>query len=689
MTDTHAQLKPVYFREPSVNLGIGAMQGNPPHLVGKAFLDRFGIRPDSADAYAFTCIEFEKAAGRFGKLGGFAHLKTLVDRLRSDVGPGRSLLLDGGDLWQGTGLANTMQGADMVDAANLLGIEAMTGHWEFTYGEKALRNNLERFKGEFLAQNVFLTEEAAFNDAKAFDPASGRVFKPSVIKEIGGHRIAVIGQAFPYVPIAHPKRFTPDWKFGIRDEELQKLVDAHRSNDKVDAVVLLSHNGMDVDLKLASRVTGIDVILGGHTHDAVPQPIAVTNAGGVTLVTNAGSNGKFLAVLDLDLAKGKVANVRYRLLPVFSELLKPDPAMQTLIDKIREPHAAALGEKVGAADRLLYRRGNFTGTMDQLICDALRGELNAEIALSPGFRWGTTALAGQPLTMEDVLAQTAITYPETYVQTMTGSQIKDVLEDVCDNLFNADPYYQQGGDMVRVGGLSYTCTPAESVGKRISELKLDNGHALEAGKSYKVAGWASVNEQTGAPVWDVRRQPSEVRQAAQPVSAGRHAERRRRQSGHRGTGMTGFSTILRVMAATLLIATAASAHAPSRRRCRTSRLPSTRSCCSSPTMIRASRASCISVANNLMKFYDPDKVAIEIVAFGPGIDLLRPENPNRKLVESLVAQGARVDICLNTVDTLERETGKRPEFIAAATPVQVGVAQILFLTENGYTLVRP
>jgi sulfur-oxidizing protein SoxB len=503
MTDTHAQLKPVFFREPSVNIGIGAMQGNPPHLVGRAFLDRFGIRPDSADAYAFTCIEFEKNAGRFGKLGGFAHLKTLIDKLRSEVGSGRSLLLDGGDLWQGTGLSHAMRGADMVDAANLLGIEAMTGHWEFTYGEQALRGNLERFKGEFLAQNVFLTEEAAFNDAKAFDPASGRVFKPSVIKQIGGHRVAVIGQAFPYVPIAHPKRFTPDWKFGIRDEELQKLVDRHRDNDKVDAVILLSHNGMDVDLKLAGRVTGIDVILGGHTHDAVPQPITVTNAGGVTLVTNAGSNGKYLAVLDLDIAKGKLANVRYRLLPVFSELLKPDPAMQALIDKAREPHAAAWGDKIAAADRLLYRRGNFSGTMDQLICDALRGELNAEIALSPGFRWGTTALAGQPLTMEDVLAQTAITYPETYVATMTGAQIKDVLEDVCDNLFNPDPYYQQGGDMVRVGGLSYACAPSETVGRRISELKLDSGHPLEASKSYRVAGWASVNEQKGTPVWDV------------------------------------------------------------------------------------------------------------------------------------------------------------------------------------------
>jgi sulfur-oxidizing protein SoxB len=502
MTDTHAQLLPVYFREPSVNLGIGAMQGRPPHLVGRAFLDRFGIRPDSADAYAFTCLDFEKSAVRFGRLGGFAHLKTLVDHLRSDAGAGRSLLLDGGDLWQGTGQANAMQGADMVEAANLLGIEAMTGHWEFTYGEAALRANLARFKGEFLAQNVFLTEEAAFNDAKAFDAASGRVFKPATIKEIGSHRIAVIGQAFPYVPIAHPKRFTPDWTFGIRDDELQKLVTTLRGNDKVDAVVLLSHNGMDVDLKLASRVSGIDVILGGHTHDAIPQPIAVSNAGGTTLVTNAGSNGKFLGVLDLDIAKGKVSDIRYRLLPVFSELLKPDTAMAALIDRLREPQSAHYAEKIATSDRLLYRRGNFSGTMDQLICDALRGEFDAEIALSPGFRWGTSVLPGS-LTMEDVLAETAITYPETYLQNMSGGQIKDILEDVCDNLFNPDPYYQQGGDMVRVGGFTYSCTPAESAGRRISELKLDNGRAIEAGKSYKVAGWASVNELKGTSMSDV------------------------------------------------------------------------------------------------------------------------------------------------------------------------------------------
>jgi S-sulfosulfanyl-L-cysteine sulfohydrolase len=503
VTDTHAQLLPVYFREPSVNLGIGAMTGKPPHLVGRAFLDRFGVRPDSADAYAFTFLDFEKSAARFGKLGGFAYLKSLVDRLRNDAGPGRSLLLDGGDLWQGTGLANTMQGADMVEAANLLGVEAMTGHWEFTYGEKALRSNLERFKGEFLAQNVFLTEEAAFNDAKAYDPASGRVFKPAMIREIGDRRVAVIGQAFPYVPIAHPKRFTPDWTFGIRDDELQKLVNTLRDTDKVDAIILLSHNGMDVDLKLASRVSGIDVILGGHTHDAIPQPIAISNPGGTTLVTNAGSNGKFLGVLDLDIAKGKVGDVRYRLLPVYSELLKPDAAMQALIEKLRASFATAYAEKLATADRLLYRRGNFGGSVDRLLCEALRAEFDAEIALSPGFRWGTSVLPGQPVTMEDVLTETAITYPETYLQSMTGSAIKDVLEDVCDNLFNADPYYQQGGDMVRVGGVTYTCTPAEPVGRRISELKLDSGRALEANKGYKVAGWASVNEQSGKPAWDV------------------------------------------------------------------------------------------------------------------------------------------------------------------------------------------
>ena len=503
MTDTHAQLLPVLFREPSVNIGVGTMAGQPPHLVGRAFLDHFRIRTDSADAYAFTCFDFEKSAPRFGRLGGFAHLKTLIDRLRGDVGDGNAMLLDGGDLWQGSGLANAMRGADMVEAANLLGIEAMTGHWEFTYGEETLRANLAKFKGAFSAQNVFLTEEAAFNDAPAFDAGSGRVFKPYIIKEMGGHRVAVIGQAFPYVPIAHPRRFTPNWTFGIRDDELQKLVRTLRDNERIDAVILLSHNGMDVDLRLAGKVSGIDVILGGHTHDAIPRPIPVTNAGGTTLVTNAGSNGKFLGVLDLDLARGRIRDLRYRLLPVYSELLKPDAGMLDLIDRLRAPHAAGYGTTVAVAPQLLYRRGNFNGTMDTLLCAALRRELDAEIALSPGFRWGTSVLRGQPMTMEDVLSETATTYSEVYAQSMTGEQIKAVLEDVCDNLFNADPYYQQGGDMVRVGGLAYTCAPAASMGKRISGLTLADGRALEAGKSYKVAGWASVNQQAGEPAWDL------------------------------------------------------------------------------------------------------------------------------------------------------------------------------------------
>jgi sulfur-oxidizing protein SoxB len=521
MTDTHAQLNPVHFREPSVNLGIGSMQGRPPHLVGKAFLDHFGIKPGTRQAHAFTCLDFAKQAREYGRLGGFAHLKTLIDRLRAEAGSGRSLLVDGGDLVQGSGVADATGGAALIEAANLLGIEALTGHWEFTYGEDRLLELIKSFKGEFLAQNVFLTEEAAFNDKPALDSASGRVFKPATVKEVGGYRIGVIGQAMPYVPIAHPKRFTPDWTFGIRDAEMQKLVDGLRQKEKADAVILLSHNGMDVDLKLASRVTGIDVILGGHTHDAVPQPVSVANAGGKTLVTNAGSSGKFLAVVDLELGKGAVKDVRYRLLPVYADLLKADPDMQALIDRAGKPHAAAYSEKLAVSDALLYRRGNFNGTMDQLICDALRHELDAELALSPGFRWGNTMLPGEAITMEDVLSETAITYPQVYVTEMTGAQIKAVMEDICDNLFNPDPYFQQGGDMVRIGGMDYSCAPGETVGKRISDLTLDNGKPLEPDKSYKVAGWASVNPQTGKPVTEVFANYLRAQKTAQPKKLNR------------------------------------------------------------------------------------------------------------------------------------------------------------------------
>ena len=503
-TDTHAQLRPVYFREPSANIGIGVAEGRPPHLVGEAFLKHFGIAAGGRRAYAFTCLDFEEAAHRYGALGGFARIKTLVDRLRGEAGPGNSLYLDGGDLWQGSGLANLMQGADMVEFGNMLDIDIMTAHWELTYGEAQVRKNLAAFKGEFIAQNIYLTDEAAFDGAPSFDKATGRVFRPYLVKEVGGHRIAIIGQAFPYQPIAHPQRFVSDWTFGIREPELQKLVDDIRALEKPDAVLLLSHNGMDVDLKLASRVRGIDVVLGGHTHDAVPAPSTIANPGGKTLVTNAGSNGKFLGVLDLDLGKGRVNGMRYTLLPVFSNLLKPDAVVAARIDALEAPHAATFSEKLAEASGLLYRRGNFNGTMDQLICDALRHQLDAQIALSPGFRWGPSLLPRQAVTMRDLLAETAITYPDVYVQEMTGADLKTVMEDVCDNLFNPDPYLQQGGDMVRVGGMDYACTPTARMGSRISEMTLDDGAKVEAGKRYRVAGWASVSlPQNGKPVWEV------------------------------------------------------------------------------------------------------------------------------------------------------------------------------------------
>jgi sulfur-oxidizing protein SoxB len=504
MTDTHGQVLPLHFREPSVNIGIGGAAGRPPHLVGKAFLDHFGIAPGTAEAHAFTYLDFEEAAHRYGPMGGYAHLASLIARLRAEAGPANTLLLDGGDSWQGSWTAHSTQGAGMVELANLLAVDAMTSHFEMTYGEERLRRNLATFHGAFVAQNVFLTDEAAFSGAAAADPDSGRVFAPYVMREAGGSRIAIIGQCFPYQPVAHPRRFVADWTFGIREAELQKVVDTVRGKERADTVLLLSHNGMDVDLKLASRVTGIDVILGGHTHDALLEPTVVSNAGGKTIVTNGGSNGKFIAVLDLTLSPGRVADIRYKLLPVFSNLLPADPAVAAQVAALRAPDAVMLDEKLASAEELLYRRGNVAGTMDQVICDALRQELDAQISLSPGFRWGPSKLSGDAITMEYVYAHTAITYPDVYVQDMTGAQIKTVMEDVCDNLFNPDPYVQQGGDMVRMGGLDYTCTPAASAGQRISDMTLHDGTKIEASKTYRVAGWASVNlPQDGRPVWDV------------------------------------------------------------------------------------------------------------------------------------------------------------------------------------------
>ena len=504
ITDCHAQLNPIYFREPNVNLGLYDAKGRPPHVVGASLLAEFGIKAGSPEAHAFTYLGFQEAARRFGKVGGFAHLKTLVDRLRGEYGREQTLLMDGGDTWQGSATSLWTRGQDMVDACNLLGVDVMTGHWEFTYLEDEIRANLERFQGEFVAQNVKVSEDALFEGAEAFDEDSGHAFKPYTIREMKGFRVAVIGQSFPYTPIANPARFIPNWTFGIRDGEMQELVNQVRADHQPHAVIVLSHNGMDVDIKMAEVVSGIDVIFGGHTHDAVPAPVAVNNVGGTTLVTNAGSNGKFLGVMDLELSEQGVKGYRYRLLPVFANLLDADSGMTQLITEIRAPYATQLNEELAVADELLYRRGNFNGTFDQVICDALRLQLNAQISLSPGFRWGTTVLPGDAITFDNVMDQTAITYPETYVRPMTGAEIKLILEDVCDNLFNADPFYQQGGDMVRVGGLDYVVNPMAEIGSRISEMRLDDGSVVEAGKSYLVAGWATVGSQSIGPhIYDV------------------------------------------------------------------------------------------------------------------------------------------------------------------------------------------
>jgi len=507
ITDTHAQLNPIHFREPNVNLGVGTALGKAPHVVGEAFLKHFGIEPGGIEAHAFTCLGFEEAARQFGKVGGFAHLKTLVDHIRAERGDGNGLLLDGGDTWQGSGTAYWTRGKDMVGACNLLGVDVMTGHWEFTYRDEKVIENIGTFRGDFVAQNVAVRDEALFDyrfsEFAGFDEDAGLAFQPYTIKVVGGVRVAVIGQAFPYTPIANPRRFIPDWTFGIQDEHMQQMVNQVREQEKPDVLVVLSHNGMDVDLKLASRVTGIDVIFGGHTHDGIPAPSIVANPGGKTLVTNAGSNGKFLGAMDLDVKDGKLRDFRYRLLPVFSNLLAPDAEMTKYIEEVRTPYRDRLEEKLATTEEVLYRRGNFNGTFDQLICDALRKVKDAQIGLSPGFRWGTSVLPSQTITMDHVMDQTCITYPETYRREMKGSELKAILEDVCDNLFNPDPYMQQGGDMIRVGGLDYECDPTASIGKRIGDMALDDGIRIEADKSYVVAGWATVGSQApGEPVWE-------------------------------------------------------------------------------------------------------------------------------------------------------------------------------------------
>ncbi|MBI1397514.1 MAG: thiosulfohydrolase SoxB [Betaproteobacteria bacterium] len=491
ITDVHAQLDPVFYREPGINIGVGSAAGRPPHLVGEALLRHFGIDAGTRNAHAFTCLDYVSAARRYGRMGGFAHLATLVGRLRA--GRPDALLLDGGDSWQGSATALWSRGEDMVEASLELGVDVMTGHWEFTYGADRVRELIDgpmKDRIAFVAQNVRTRD---FGD---------EVFPAYVRRECNGIPVAVIGQAFPYTPIANPGYLIPDWTFGIREAELQKTIDAVRAAG-ARVVVLLSHNGMDVDLKLASRVTGLDAILGGHTHDAVPAAIEVRNASGVTIVTNAGSNGKFLGVLDLDVRGSGVRGYRYRLLPVFSDLLPPDASMQTLIERERAPHAQRLAEPLAVTEDLLYRRGNFNGTFDQVILDALMAVEDVEVAFSPGFRWGTTLLPGDTITRGHLMEQTAITYPHVTVREMTGARMKAAMEDVADNLFHPDPYYQQGGDMVRVGGMTYTCAPHAAMGDRIRDMRV-GGQPVDPGRTYKVASWAPVTEgATGEPVWKV------------------------------------------------------------------------------------------------------------------------------------------------------------------------------------------
>jgi sulfur-oxidizing protein SoxB len=542
-TDIHAQLLPVYYREPNVNLGVGPAKGMLPHLVGKALLEKTGFDQGSIEAYAYTNLDFEANARKYGRMGGFAQIKTLLDSLRSQAGgKDNTLTLDGGDLWQGSATALWTRGTDMVDASNLLGVDIMTGHWEFTYHEAELLANVKRFNGEFLSQNVRVKEDSLFGDEYyemveqfdglgLYDEDEGLAFKPYTMRSIGGRKVAVIGQAFPRTANANPQGFIPDWSFGIREDELIGLIEQIKETEMPDATIMLSHNGMDVDLKLASRVSGIDAIFGGHTHDGIPVPVEVeTPEGKVCMVTNAGTNGKFVGMMDLDIGEGEVRGMQYHLVPVFENLLDPDPEMKQFVSQLRnnvydekivesraEPflfnqsrvgktYQEIVEEKLAMADRALYRRGNFMGTWDQLICDAMKHEYDAEVTLSPGFRWGTSVLSGEWITMEDVMTQTAMTYGETYIQEMTGEALLTILESVADNLFDPDPYFQSGGDMVRVGGLDYTIDPSKPLLERISEVVLDSGEPLEATKTYRVAGWAVVGPHPdGRLIWDIVR----------------------------------------------------------------------------------------------------------------------------------------------------------------------------------------
>jgi sulfur-oxidizing protein SoxB len=491
VTDPHAMLLPVYYREPDTRIGVGPERGTPPFLTGEAFLKAYAIAPGSAEAYASTHLDFATLAARYGAMGGYAHLATVVKRVRAQR-PGRTLLLDGGDTLQGSATALWSRGEDMLRVINQLGVDVFAPHWEFMYGlerVKELFGDRERrglFAGDFVAHNVY---EAGWGDP---------VFHPSTIREVGGVKVGVIGQAFPYTPVAHPRRLVGDLTFGIREDRVQALVNELRDIQKVGLVVLLSHNGLSVDARLAARVSGIDVILGGHTHDALPLPIRV----GRTLVVNSGSHGKFVSRLDLDVRAHGVARYRYRLVPILSRYVPEDAEMAALVRSLRAPHAARLDEQLAVSDSLLYRRGNFNGPFDEVLLDALLKRADAQVAFSPGFRWGLTVLPGQVITLGDVYAHTALTYANTWAREMTGAEIHAVMEDVADNLFHPDPYYRQGGDMVRLGGLTYAIDPERPHGRRISDIRV-GGRALDPARRYKSTGWASLGEAHGPPAWEV------------------------------------------------------------------------------------------------------------------------------------------------------------------------------------------
>ena len=483
LTDIHGQLKPVYFRPPSENFGVANFEGIPPHLVGQDFLRHFGIKPGSALAYAHTMVNYEVLAQAYGRLGGLDRTATLIKAIRAERGDGSVLLLDGGDTWQGSYTSLKTQGADMVSAMKMLKPDAMVGHWEFTFGQDRLQALIEEMGYPFLGGNVFDTE---------WDE---QVFESTAFFERGGVSVAVIGQHFPYTAVANPRHMVDGWSFGIRPEQIQANVNSARK-EGAEVVVLLSHNGFDVDQKIAATISGIDVILTGHTHDAIPKAIKIKN----TLLLSSGSHGKYLGRVDLKVESGRVVDASSTLIPVFSDVIEPDAEMSARIDELRAPFEVECNRVIGMAGSLLYRRGNFNGSWDDVICDAIRLERDVEIALSPGFRWGTTLLSGQDITIDDMYSQTSMNYPAVYRVEFTGKQLKDILEDVCDNLFNPDPFFQQGGDMVRVGGMSYRCAPKAAIGSRISDMVLTRtGESIEVDKKYTVGGWASINPNTQGP----------------------------------------------------------------------------------------------------------------------------------------------------------------------------------------------